>query len=71
MMPKIPTKRQERKIHEEARRMTLREFADEMSSIADAALEVRRRVLGLQAMLYTRGFDDRGPITENKDDVPF
>ena len=71
MMPRIPTKQQQRKAHEEARRMTLQEFADEMSCIADAASEVRRRVLGLQSILYTRGLDDRGPITENEGDIPF
>ena len=69
-MPKIPQiKKGERP--SEPTRVSLQEMAADLEIIADDLWRLRRKLLDMQMALYTRGFTERGPITENKDDIPF
>ena len=51
--------------------MGLQEMAELLEVLADDLWSMRRCVLDLQQVLYTRGFTDSGPIAEDEDDIPF
>jgi len=72
-MPKIPKRvvktSGERSV--EPARMGLQEMAELLEVLADDLWSMRRCVLDLQQVLYTRGFTDSGPIAEDEDDIPF
>jgi hypothetical protein len=68
-MPRIP-KRESLPLEESAR-MSLQEMSAALEATADDLWRLRRLLLDMQAVLYTRGFTERGPITENRDDIPF
>jgi len=52
-------------------RLPLRSLADELDQMRVALHEFCLRLDRLSKALYQRGLDSRGPITEDKDDIPF
>ena len=73
-MPKIPkkkTKEAKPAIIDLAPRIPLRFVADELDVIRLDLLDAGKRINHLYVSLFTVGFDEIGPIVEDKDDIPF
>lgn len=75
-MPKAPPKKKlaskkRGKIVVPYQRLTLRDLAAELERTKSLLIDATKRLDHLWVQLYTVGLDDRGPIVEDKTDVPF
>ena len=66
-MPKIPNRQK----NAEPDRMPLRQFVEGLEELRLQLWEVHQSLHKLTAVFYKQGFDDRGPIVEDKSDCPF
>ena len=70
-MPKPVKKSKTEKGKEKTRRLALRELSAELERVRSKLHETLIMVDSLWQALYTTGLDERGPITERDDDIPF
>ena len=55
----------------EDNRLKTKDLVEELREIGRLSEEIRKRTLHLWVVFYTRGISDRGPIAEDRDDIPF
>lgn len=75
-MPKAPPKKKlaskkRGKIVVPSQRLTIRDLAAEIERTKSLLIEANRNLDHLWVQLYTVGLDERGPIVEDKTDIPF
>lgn len=69
-MPKIPTKTK-KAIQQQSNRLNTKDLANRLLQVSSVLQQAKKELELLWEVLYTRGLTECGPITEDKDDIPF